>query len=437
MADMDRIRRWVTITVLSILLLVILFPFALIGFWKYRLHAEIAGIKARGEPITPADLAGTKIPKSQNAAPAYMQTFKQISGPNAENDLDILKGLVRLDKPSEDTRLWVGVRRVLPKYRHAIDLAEDAAYRPKCRFSADWAKGIKAKFPYLAPLQKLGYILCADSLVNAKDGNMDQAVRSLDIGFRLTNALEDEPSMIAMVVRKAIIHMMSSTLRTVATLGDLTPEQAERLYEVLNSVDLVRVYPKVLTGERAVGIDLFDRSRRGESGYVRTPFLTADELIYLRMFSRQLNLTHLSCKEALNEDEDCQPKRWQKYALLSAILLPNFSHARRSRDEAVAEIAGDKVFLALLAYHRRFNSYPTDLAQLGMKVGWAIPTDPFTGKPFVYKRKGKGFLLYSIGPNLKDDGGLSEEQAERKRRSVPPPLPPRTDDYDIVWEMDH
>lgn len=31
--------------------------------------------------------------------------------------------------------------------------------------------------------------------------------------------------------------------------------------------------------------------------------------------------------------------------------------------------------------------------------------DPFSGKPFAYRREGSGFCLYSIGPNLKDDGG--------------------------------
>ncbi|MDX2064823.1 MAG: hypothetical protein SFX74_03670, partial [Fimbriimonadaceae bacterium] len=33
----------------------------------------------------------------------------------------------------------------------------------------------------------------------------------------------------------------------------------------------------------------------------------------------------------------------------------------------------------------------------------AIPKDPFTGKPLIYRRTSQGFMLYSLGTNLKDD----------------------------------
>jgi uncharacterized protein YfaT (DUF1175 family) len=36
-----------------------------------------------------------------------------------------------------------------------------------------------------------------------------------------------------------------------------------------------------------------------------------------------------------------------------------------------------------------------------------VPVDPFTGKQLVYRREGEGFVVYSLGSNLKDDGGRS------------------------------
>ncbi len=35
----------------------------------------------------------------------------------------------------------------------------------------------------------------------------------------------------------------------------------------------------------------------------------------------------------------------------------------------------------------------------------AIPIDPFSDKPLVYKRTEDGFTLYSVSENLTDDGG--------------------------------
>jgi len=34
-----------------------------------------------------------------------------------------------------------------------------------------------------------------------------------------------------------------------------------------------------------------------------------------------------------------------------------------------------------------------------------LRSDPFSGRPFAYKRVGEDFVLYSFGINLKDDGG--------------------------------
>ena len=35
----------------------------------------------------------------------------------------------------------------------------------------------------------------------------------------------------------------------------------------------------------------------------------------------------------------------------------------------------------------------------------AVPLDPFDGKPLRYRELGTGFVVYSIGPNRRDDGG--------------------------------
>ena len=34
----------------------------------------------------------------------------------------------------------------------------------------------------------------------------------------------------------------------------------------------------------------------------------------------------------------------------------------------------------------------------------------FTEKPLVYKRRGGGYVLYSVGANMKDDGGVEESE---------------------------
>ncbi len=48
-------------------------------------------------------------------------------------------------------------------------------------------------------------------------------------------------------------------------------------------------------------------------------------------------------------------------------------------------------------YHRKHGQYPDELKQLSEISSAKIPRDVFTGKPFVYRRSGTSFVLYSRG----------------------------------------
>ena len=63
-----------------------------------------------------------------------------------------------------------------------------------------------------------------------------------------------------------------------------------------------------------------------------------------------------------------------------------------------------------LAIHRAENGrYPQRLNELSPKVLKTIPKDFFSDKPYVYKRKDAGYILYSVGDNGADDDGTDRE----------------------------
>lgn len=64
---------------------------------------------------------------------------------------------------------------------------------------------------------------------------------------------------------------------------------------------------------------------------------------------------------------------------------------------------------SLRAYQQRHGEYPASLDQLRE----AAPiTDPFSEAPFVYRRAGHDFVLYSVGANGADDGGVGTPHAD-------------------------
>jgi len=67
-----------------------------------------------------------------------------------------------------------------------------------------------------------------------------------------------------------------------------------------------------------------------------------------------------------------------------------------------------------LAEYRLLNGkYPDRLADLESIEGAGSRIDPFTEREFTYRKTEKGYLLYGPGPNLRDDGGRTPDDAHK------------------------
>ena len=63
-----------------------------------------------------------------------------------------------------------------------------------------------------------------------------------------------------------------------------------------------------------------------------------------------------------------------------------------------------ELMIALGQFQSANGTYPTDLQELVPAFVAEIPADSFTGDALVYQQVSDGYVLYSLGPNLRDDG---------------------------------
>jgi hypothetical protein len=77
--------------------------------------------------------------------------------------------------------------------------------------------------------------------------------------------------------------------------------------------------------------------------------------------------------------------------------------ARHARSVAAMRLV--MTDLALKLYQREKGKWPAALVDLVPAYLPAIPLDPFSNQPLVYRTLTNSFLLYSVGPDKKDDGG--------------------------------
>jgi len=87
--------------------------------------------------------------------------------------------------------------------------------------------------------------------------------------------------------------------------------------------------------------------------------------------------------------------------VLITMFIPAISRAVVLRDRATAQGELSVVAMALAAYRAEKKAYPEKLSQLSPGYLKKVPDDLFIDKPFGYKRTGKGYLLYSVGENMK------------------------------------
>ncbi|HET6453590.1 MAG TPA: hypothetical protein VFI02_04245 [Armatimonadota bacterium] len=411
---------------------------------RHMVNNRIAEIKARGEPITPSDLAGPKIPDSENGAVIYQKIFDRLEEPRFSNDREVLADFLSRKERAENPKLWDDTRDVIARYEWALPMVKTAASKPKCRFSVDWnAPPMEIKFPHLRKIMFLSYLTGAHAMIEAKEGNIGGANESIELGIRLGQSLKDEPHFLSQLSR---LHVINTPLRILSdSLGyrAMDEDEARHLSNLLASIELRDGLRLGMISERALWSKQFellrtepikssDGSRDREPGPFWIAFTYANELHYQNVMNDCISSAKLPYRQA-------KPRFGTSDTrfpfLVSGILLPNFPPVHW--DRAMAKVAGSQILLALHVHRNKYGSYPETLADLGKRLGWEIPTDPFSGKAFVYQRTGEGFVLYSIGPNLRDDGGLSEEEIERKHQLLTPPRPPKPENYDIVWTMDH
>lgn len=90
--------------------------------------------------------------------------------------------------------------------------------------------------------------------------------------------------------------------------------------------------------------------------------------------------------------------------LMVAILFPSLGMSELP-DKGVEQLELTKVALALAAYRADKGQFPDALSALAPAYMKEVPKDLFTDGTLVYTKTAKGCLLYSLGPNMKDDGG--------------------------------
>ncbi len=283
-----------------------------------------------------------------------------------------------------------------------------------------------------------GSILFRDySAVEAYLGRGDEALRAADASLHLAQtSLSTDPLLISQLIRNACCFVaVASAQRTLAwsePAAGLAELQAA--FAQAATVDGMTVAAR---GERAIVMRVFENVLSGAlpADHVERSFLggggaTSDwDRVQRRLNApsrvRQaqgLLAVHNGLVAAMKLQGP--PRRAACQAAVdaaspeSAKLTPGIMKCLEADDRCKSRLLCASVGLACERYRRQFGHFPKTLADIPAAILPAVPTDPFSGKPLLYKLHPEGAVVYTVGPNGTyqaddDTGGLTVQQAQQ------------------------
>jgi hypothetical protein len=75
-----------------------------------------------------------------------------------------------------------------------------------------------------------------------------------------------------------------------------------------------------------------------------------------------------------------------------------------------SELGATVILIAAERYRRKTGQWPASIAAIDKSILPIVPLDPYSGGPFRMSRNDGKLLIYSIGPNRKDEGGVYEPE---------------------------
>jgi len=126
----------------------------------------------------------------------------------------------------------------------------------------------------------------------------------------------------------------------------------------------------------------------------------------------------LSLKTAaqIHADSDAIDDKLNKLSIdniLIGILTPAIKRIFEISNRLPVDVGASLTIIAILRYNGDTGRYPQNLSQL-VTAGYLkqLPMDSFSDKPLAYRKTEDNFILYSVGPNFTDDGGVSGKDSK-------------------------
>jgi hypothetical protein len=316
-----------------------------------------------------------------------------------------------------------------------------AAARPYSQFNIPWEEWGNqhvgsAVIQHLAVVKSLCQLLALHAESEMVLGRTGQALDDLNTMFRMDLTLAQEPVLISQLVRFIEMTMLLHPIGEGLAEQRWSEPQLQVLQNRLQTTDLLASTVRALYGERDIIYNpRFDQGYMMPRGWNRL-----EQLNVIRAFQEsilpRIDLAAREINPSVNHSIDSAFQAshagtgfslWLHHNMMATMTIPVFQKVPQKA--ALSQSGVDMAMLAcaLERYRLARGQYPEELKALVPDFAAVLPHDIINGQPLKYRRTDNGrFLLYSVGWNEKDDGGVVATKGNPPRQD--------TEQGDWVWQ---
>lgn len=390
------------------------------------LARERALARQEGLAVFPAQLNRPLPPDDQNAAPLYRKAEALRRGklrlPNYAETLSAHYAYT----PAQLAR----VQKIYDDNSEVIALLHQAADRPQCVFARDWTKDTFNYFPQFAGMRETARELKTESILLAAAGRYAEAVTNQTRGYRVAEHVASAPILVSYLVAVAINAITDSGMQDILTLAGPNADVDAQVGQAVTEGSARLSLRRGLSGEAALGDASFSLLRRGgpaalgsflndtpappraaaftpQERHFYANLLDAAEANYLHQMRALVHKAGTPGEAAFARAgrEAQTPAGDLTQDVVQQFLPLQFDTLNALPEQDTVSRAIIRAAAAVLAARARTGAYPAVLPG-------AFP-DPYNlAKPLGYRREGAGgFVVFSVGPDGKDDGGRPGDRA--------------------------
>lgn len=389
-----------------------------------KLPAELAKLRALGIPVDPVDLnPKPPVADAENAAHIYKSIGYQFEALKDDKNSSALRvALGRYSGPRANPADLPLVLQAMTKFAPIFSDAEKLLSKPRVDYKRDYSKGFNLLFPEYSEHRQLTKWMVSRANAQMQSSNLDGALKSIHVAFQIGQHDADEPTLIGALVCIAEHAIAYRQLEAYLTQVRDNPVQLGKVKSMLASVQPLPDLRRCFAGEFVLGRESLKSINKGsdlaamagdsslERDLGRIPLGNPGvkrmfEANHCEAWRRVFERMPEDGRDwrAINEAMVSEGKRIESDKsidnMINRILFPVFDQACQAfgRQQAERKLA----ILATQLLIDRSKGLPNDLRRYGK-----LAIDPLSGKSFGYRVKGKGFLLWSVGRDLQDNGGV-------------------------------